>query len=113
MTNILIIFNSVLSVLKVLLVAFYKDEKLRVFLTLLKVSWRFLKHTGHFKKWLDGIKNALDAIKSVKCLIIFYSVENIENEITIRVESLIEEIQKYRNDFMLQLKKYKQDFEKY
>ena len=31
----------------------------------------------------------------------------------IRVESLIEEINKYRDDFMLQLKKYKQDFEKY
>ena len=39
-----------------------------------------------------------------------FKIENIENEIDIRVESLIEEIQKYRNDF--QLKKYKQDFEK-
>jgi hypothetical protein len=42
-----------------------------------------------------------------------FNIENIENEIDIRFESLIEEIQKYRNDFMLQLKKYKQDFEKY
>jgi hypothetical protein len=40
-------------------------------------------------------------------------IENIENEMDIRIESSIEAINKYRDDFMLQLKKYKQDFEKY
>jgi hypothetical protein len=40
-------------------------------------------------------------------------IENIEFEIDIRVESLIEEVHSYRDIFMLQLKKHKQDFEKY
>jgi hypothetical protein len=42
-----------------------------------------------------------------------FKIANIENEIDIRFESLLEEINKYRDDFMLQLKEYKQDFEKY
>jgi hypothetical protein len=40
-------------------------------------------------------------------------IESIEFEMDIRVESLIEDIHSYRDIFMLQLKKYKQDFEKY
>jgi hypothetical protein len=38
-------------------------------------------------------------------------IENIENEMDIRVESLIGEIHTLRDDFMFQLEKYKQDFE--
>jgi pyrimidine operon attenuation protein/uracil phosphoribosyltransferase len=40
-------------------------------------------------------------------------IENIENEMDIRVESMIIEIQNYRDDYRLQLDKYKKDFEKY
>jgi hypothetical protein len=39
-------------------------------------------------------------------------IETIENEIDIRVESLVAEIQRYGDDFKLQLNKYKQDLEK-
>ncbi len=38
-------------------------------------------------------------------------LEHIENEMDVRVESLIEEIHRYRVGFMLQLNKYKKDFE--
>ena len=40
-------------------------------------------------------------------------IENIEFEMDIRTESLIIEIQNYRDDYRLQLDKYKKDFEKY
>ncbi len=40
-------------------------------------------------------------------------IENIENEMDIRVESLIGEIHVIRDNFMLQIKKYRQDFEEY
>jgi hypothetical protein len=39
-------------------------------------------------------------------------IENIEVEIDIRAESLIEEINKYRDDLMFHLKKHKKNFEK-
>jgi hypothetical protein len=39
-------------------------------------------------------------------------VENIENELDMKVESLIEDIHKFRDDLRLQLNKYKQDFGK-
>jgi hypothetical protein len=37
---------------------------------------------------------------------------NVENEMDIRVESLILEIQNYRDVYKLQLEKYKENFEK-
>jgi hypothetical protein len=40
-------------------------------------------------------------------------IENIEYEMDIRTESLIIEIQNYRDEYRLQLDKYKKDFEKY
>ncbi len=40
-------------------------------------------------------------------------IENIEYELDIRTESLIIEIQNYRDEYRLQLDKYKKDFEKY
>ena len=40
-------------------------------------------------------------------------IENIEYEMDIRTKSLIIEIQNYRDDYRLQLDKYKKDFEKY
>ncbi len=40
-------------------------------------------------------------------------IENIENEMDIRVESMISEIQKYRYHNRLQLDKYKMEFQKY
>ena len=39
-------------------------------------------------------------------------IENIENEMDIRVESLISEIHKYRDDYRLQLNKYKEELKK-
>ncbi len=39
-------------------------------------------------------------------------IENIENEMDIRVESLISEINQYRYHYRLQLKKYKEHFKK-
>ena len=38
-------------------------------------------------------------------------IENLENEMDIRVESLISNIQKYRDEFMQKLKQYKSDLE--
>jgi hypothetical protein len=38
-------------------------------------------------------------------------IQHIENEMDLRVESLVKEIHKYRLDFRLKLKEYKQDFE--
>jgi hypothetical protein len=40
-------------------------------------------------------------------------IKNIEYELQIRTESLIIEIQNYRDEYRLQLDKYKKDFEKY
>ena len=40
-------------------------------------------------------------------------IENIENDIDIRVESMISEIHNYRDYYRLQLDKYKKEFEKY
>ncbi len=40
-------------------------------------------------------------------------IENIENEMDIRVESMISEIHNYRDEYRLQLDKYKKEFEKY
>jgi hypothetical protein len=40
-------------------------------------------------------------------------IENIEYELNIRTESLIIEIQNYRDEYSMQLDKYKKDFEKY
>jgi hypothetical protein len=39
-------------------------------------------------------------------------IYNIENEMDIRVESLISEINQYRDDYREKLKKYKEDFKK-
>ncbi len=39
-------------------------------------------------------------------------IYNIENEMDIRVEALISEINQYRDDYRLKLKKYKEDFKK-
>jgi hypothetical protein len=39
-------------------------------------------------------------------------IYNIENEMDIRVESLISEINQYCDDYRLQLNKYKEDFKK-
>jgi hypothetical protein len=38
-------------------------------------------------------------------------IENIENEMDIRVESLISEIQKYRDDYQLELNQNKEDYQ--
>ena len=38
-------------------------------------------------------------------------IENLENEMDTRVESLILNIQKYRDEFMQKLKQYKSDLE--
>jgi hypothetical protein len=38
-------------------------------------------------------------------------IVNIENEMDVRVESLISQKNLYSEDFMLKLKKYKKDFE--
>jgi hypothetical protein len=40
-------------------------------------------------------------------------IENIENEIDLRVESMISEIHNYRDEHMLQLDKYKKNLEEY
>ncbi len=40
-------------------------------------------------------------------------IENIENDMDIRVKALILEIQNSRDEYKLQLDKYKNDFEKY
>ena len=40
-------------------------------------------------------------------------IENVENELDIRVESLIIEIEKYRDDYRKQLDGFKINFQKY
>jgi hypothetical protein len=40
-------------------------------------------------------------------------IENIEYELDIKTESLISEIQNCRDEYRMQLDKYKNDFEKY
>jgi hypothetical protein len=38
---------------------------------------------------------------------------NIENEMDIRVESLVDEIHQYRNEFKLELNDFQREFEEY
>lgn len=44
---------------------------------------------------------------------LIYKIETIENEMDIRVESLIAEVQKYRNEFLNKLERFKKSFLRY